>query len=270
MRRPLSPVLAWRKASLTVITLFSFIVVHRLLSFAWWLCRKLLDALRTSEWIALLRTLLLRQDPIIVLSVGVVLPCRDKNLKSVSSLFWLLLNSAVTRRHICENHNPTCKFAPSKTVFCFFTEFFFFLNKWSSISKMLDFLPSTEMKPQCLLKQHNVMVELSVNVFFIIFLKISGQADRVENNFFPTLIGEAASSRWWPPYFDFGFFLLLLEESTASLGWRNKERTTVQTNQHNTFNCWKLLSILTDCLTGVKIPTDPNISEVVLNNLKCI
>lgn len=37
MRHPLSPVLAWVKASLTVITLFSFIAVRRLLCFAWWL-----------------------------------------------------------------------------------------------------------------------------------------------------------------------------------------------------------------------------------------
>lgn len=35
MRHPLSPALAWGKASLTVVTLFSFIAVHRLLCFSW-------------------------------------------------------------------------------------------------------------------------------------------------------------------------------------------------------------------------------------------
>lgn len=49
MRHPLSPALAWGKASLTVIALFSFIAVHRLLGFSRWHCRKLLDRLKNSS-----------------------------------------------------------------------------------------------------------------------------------------------------------------------------------------------------------------------------
>lgn len=49
MRLPLSPVLAWGKAFLTVIALFSFIGVHRLLHFSWWLCGRLLDTLKNSS-----------------------------------------------------------------------------------------------------------------------------------------------------------------------------------------------------------------------------
>lgn len=49
MRHPLSPVLAKGKSFPTVITLFSFIAVHHLLCFSWWLRRKLLDALKNCS-----------------------------------------------------------------------------------------------------------------------------------------------------------------------------------------------------------------------------
>lgn len=56
---------------------------------------------------------------------------------------------------------------------------------------------------------------LSLFFFHDFFLDIRW-ANRVENHFFPTLMVEAASRGWWQPYFDFGLFPLLLEESVAS------------------------------------------------------
>lgn len=44
------------------------------------------------------------------------------------------------------------------------------------------------------------------------------RANRVENNFFPTLTEEATSGRQWWAYFDFGLFLLLLKDPAASMG----------------------------------------------------
>lgn len=75
---------------------------------------------------------------------------------------------------------------------------------------------------------------MSVCVLYIILLGMSRRADGVEINFFPTLMVEAASSRWWRPYFDFGLFVLLLKVTAVSTGWRKRERKTVQTDQHTT------------------------------------
>lgn len=75
---------------------------------------------------------------------------------------------------------------------------------------------------------------MSVFVLYIILLGMSRRADGVEINIFPTLMDEAAGSRWWRPYFDFGLFVLLLKVTAVSTGWRKRERTMAQTDQHTT------------------------------------
>ncbi len=87
---------------------------------------------------------------------------------------------------------------------------------------MLTLSLSTGIKHDHLLKQNHLMAEIQHGdhrfACYGFFFEISGQADGVENNFFPILTAEAASSRWRRLYFDFGLFLLLLEESAASAG----------------------------------------------------